>query len=369
VVAAIVVWAAYGFRLGTILTPVVETQEVCVDLDQFVRRSQPHPDERLINQPGDILKAPPPLPHNLRLKLLTRISVPAPQYFRGLIQNYMQAKGGHRSFLMGRVSRTGWWYYFIVAFLVKTPIPFLLLIGCALASAAVWREWDEWFILVPCAILVLMAMKAHIDIGIRHLLPIYPLMAIFCGRLGGLFERIRSGKEPRTLPVAVTSLAILVVWFAVDSAVVHPRYLTYFNEIAGGPKGGSRFLVDSNLDWGQDLMRLETALRKHNPPIQSIALAYFGTAEPGAYRIDSIPLDTDPSNVPLNMKPPVAGWVAASVSDLAYFGRPGGSLYWLSHYRPEFIVGNTIRVYHILAPGVKRSDTTRIPPLAPMHWP
>jgi len=381
--AGFLIWAAYGFVVSPIVTPSVMKEEVGQSLDLLIRGIAIRPDDKLIKYPKQVMKPIPPLPHNLRWRVLTGVPVPAPQYVRGLLENWMQTRGGHLAFLMGKISRRGWWYYFPVAFLVKTPIPYLLILGLAFVSLRKGWKWDEAFLLVPIALLGLLAMKAHMDIGIRHLLPIYPLLAIFSGRLIVEIEQLPTAGKFSTQLIGIWTLAALCVWFAIEGAMIHPLYLTYFNQLAGGPDGGSRFLVDSNLDWGQDLIRLRSALAKRNismtgppqfiparPPLPAprvwknpnvgIGLAYFGTAEPTAYGLVYQPLDTEPSTKPVKGLLPFYGWLAVSVSDMAYHGYPGGGLYWLHNFKPEFTVGHTIRVYHIHVPRVKRREVRKL---------
>lgn len=364
--AALCVWGVYGFKIEPLATPAVMRQDVGRSLDQFIRRHEPQPDDHLIALPEEVLVPAPPLPQNMRERILTRYKLPAPQYLRGLIQNYMQLRGGHRAYLLGKVSRNGWWYFFPVAFLLKTPLPFLLLITLALLTITEGWEWDEWFLLLPAAAFFAVAMKSHIDIGIRHLLPLYPLLAIFCGRLAPAVSAYAGGRLP-LLRGSALFIGLLCAWSIGETAAIHPLYLTYFNELAGGPAGGAHYLVDSSLDWGQDLLRLKRELRSRR--VGPIALAYFGTAEPSAYGIEYIPLDTAPIIGPPSDKPPLYGWIAASVSDLAYYGGTGGGLSWLRPYQPAFTVAHTIRVYHIPMPPVKRPEVGHVLRSAPVNWP
>ncbi|MDQ2732218.1 MAG: glycosyltransferase family 39 protein [Armatimonadota bacterium] len=364
--AALCVWGVYGLKVEPIATPAVMQQDVGRSLDQFIRRHEPQPDDHLIALPEEVLAPVPPLPQNMRERILTRYKLPAPQYLRGLIQTYMQLRGGHRAYLLGKVSRKGWWYFFPVAFVLKTPLPFLLLITLALLTVTEGWEWDEWFLLLPVAALLAGAMRSHIDIGIRHLLPLYPLLAIFCGRLAPAVSAY-AGDRLRLQRAAAIFVGLLCAWSLAESAAIHPLYLTYFNEMAGGPDGGAHYLVDSSLDWGQDLLRLKREIQRRH--IGPIALAYFGTAEPSAYGIEYIPLDTAPLLGPAPTKPPLYGWMAASVSDLAYYGGKGGGLSWLRNYRPEFTVAHTIRVYHIPMPSVQRPEAHSLSKAVPVNWP
>src|SRR5213079_3376473 len=126
------------------------------------------------------------------------------------------------------------------------------------------------------------SLTSHLNIGHRHLLPIYPAIFIACGACTYFF-RSQSGKA-----VAVFAGAMLC-WQIAESALLRPDYLAYFNQIAGGPKNGYKHLVDSSLDWGQDLPGLRNWLSQHSDQfgIGPLYLAYFGTALPQWYGIEA----------------------------------------------------------------------------------
>lgn len=182
------------------------------------------------------------------------------------------------AFLRGEISQTGWWYYFPVSFLVKTPLPMIAMVvagwisirrfGAALA--------DELALLAPVALYLAVAMAGNINIGNRHILPIYPFLIVSASKLARVFE-------PGCAKWMAAACGALLAWNAVEVARVYPHDLAYFNQVAGGPAGGYRWLVDSNLDWGQDLKELARYRREH--PEEPFYLAYFGTASPEYYGI------------------------------------------------------------------------------------
>jgi hypothetical protein len=182
-----------------------------------------------------------------------------------------------KAFLMGEVSK-GWWHYFLVTFAVKTPLPLLILLTWLLfLLPKLWRDHPLYvnFLMVPVVIYFGVALASRINIGHRHLLPIYPFLFVLTSAL------IPWSKTKK--PVVKVFLAVLAVWYVVSSATIFPHYLAYFNELAGGPENGHKYLVDSNLDWGQDLKGLKRYMEKRG--IERVWLSYFGTASPDHYGI------------------------------------------------------------------------------------
>lgn len=207
------------------------------------------------------------------------------------------------SYLCGKWSRDGFWYYEGVALLVKTPLPFLaMLLACPLALARRRPSRLELaFLLVPVAVLgfMLTAFNA-LNVGIRYLLPLFPFAFVL---IGALFAG--PGRRAGALGLA------LVAWYAVTAVRVHPSYLSYFNAAAGGSSQGYRWLLDSNFDWGQDLYRLPAALARlsvHEP----ISLLYLGHVDPALYGIEFRRASSKPESAV----------IAASVSYLEGFSYP-----------------------------------------------
>jgi Dolichyl-phosphate-mannose-protein mannosyltransferase len=211
------------------------------------------------------------------------------------------------AFLDGQWSATGFPSFFPRAFLYKTPIPILmLLIATGVAGYFRWRtafrDRCRWMIshdlarLSPIWALVLVyglfSLTSHLNIGHRHLLPIYPAIFVACGACA-FFLHTR---------LAMTIFAgSMVCWQITESALLRPDYLAYFNQTAGGPKNGYKHLVDSSLDWGQDLPALREWLSQHSDHLGTgpVYLAYFGTALPQWYGIDAklLPFDRSAPNL------------------------------------------------------------------------
>ncbi len=198
----------------------------------------------------------------------------------GYLYGLAYALGGalrRLSYFHGELAVTGRTFFFPVAFLLKTPpavIGLLLWAAFAGIRRSGWRSWTGWFLALPAGFYMLVAVTGNLNIGHRHLVPLYPLMFIGVGSLAMLWK----GR------VAKWVLAAMVVLAAVSSILAAPRYLSYFNLVAGGGRHGERYFVDSSLDWGQDLPRLRDWMDVEG--VQQVDLAYFGTADPAAYGID-----------------------------------------------------------------------------------
>lgn len=197
-------------------------------------------------------------------------------YLYGFMYTYHSAQG-RSSYLMGDYADTGWWYYFPIAFLVKTPLALLAVVGLGVFATAQFRSSlrsNGGLVVVLAtflAVYVATSLTATINIGERHLLPIYGIVAIIAG-LAAHFTRHPPGRY---------AIAGLLVWLAGANLLAFPDYLSYFNLAAGGRYNGHKWLVDSNIDWGQGLKRIQRYAADH--PDEKIKLAYFGSAAPTTY--------------------------------------------------------------------------------------
>lgn len=254
-----------------------------------------------------------------------------------------QVKAQRRSaYFAGEFSRTGWWYYFPVVFLVKTPLTVLLLFICGLVlsvkTRAHWKSEDA-FLVLPLAIYLGVAMTAHLNIGLRHILPIYPLVLLICGIT---LEEMRVRWRPLFLMAPI-------VLAAVELGFVYPHCLAFFNQLVGGPKNGHLVLLDSNLDWGQDLKPLKLWMDAHH--VEQINLGYFGTADPAYYGIHATPLLGSPSFLTAQVtEPRLPGYVAVSVQNLhGVWSRQATLNYYapLLDREPTAVIGYSIHVYWV----------------------
>jgi Dolichyl-phosphate-mannose-protein mannosyltransferase len=281
------------------------------------------------------------------------LTIPAAYSFQGysswtsgLLEFLTIAEDGRPAFFMGGYSTHGWWSYFIVSFLIKTPIGSLMLIVASLVfyrfgKPLTWRE--ATCLLVPVLIVFIATTQAKVNIGIRHILPVYPFLFVLASRLATV--RFRHDWLAQFL------IALAVIFTAVSAVRAAPHQLAYFNEIVGGPDQGYRYLSDSNLDWGQDLNGLKAYMEKENLPI--IYLSYFGTAPPSYYGIryqyvpgkgnleSRLPSDKVPADATRKI-------LAISVYNLQDVSRPDRPLFrWLWMRQPIAKIGYSIFIYDL----------------------
>ncbi len=253
ITAYLFIWAAYGFRFNAIAGGAPH-----LPMDQMM------PENPFLQELVSFSNY-----HHLFPEAWTYGVISVLQIFRRL------------TFLWGRLSEDGFWLYFPVAFAVKTPLPTILLLA---ATVGVWifkprGRRSELFVLLPIIAYFCLAVGSRVNIGLRHLLPIYPLLFVLLG--GTVVELWKANKW-----AVKGSLAVLAFWYLWSCLNIYPHYLAYFNELAGGARNGYKFLTDSSLDWGQDLKGLKRWMDKNG--VKKIGLAYFGTAEPIYYGIDAL---------------------------------------------------------------------------------
>jgi 4-amino-4-deoxy-L-arabinose transferase-like glycosyltransferase len=193
------------------------------------------------------------------------------------------------AFMNGEFHLFGWKTFFPYTFLVKTPLMIFGLIGLAAAALVRTRRFYDtlplWVLMVFYWAAVI---PSQINIGHRHILPVYPPLFILCGA-AALWLRAE-GRARNVLRAAPVVLAVLL---ATEALYRYPNYLAYFNVIAGGPARGYRRLIDSSLDWGQDLPGLRRYLDRQ-PGSDRAYLSYFGNARPSYYQIPAVHLPSDP---------------------------------------------------------------------------
>lgn len=281
-----------------------------------------------------------------RMCLAVGRRLPLPkQYWELLAWLLAKSHTGHRAFLAGRLSQTGWWYYFPVVLAIKTPLPTLLL--AAMWAVRGWRRenlFDRLSLLLPPAGFLLVSMTSHINIGYRHILPVVPFLLVAAG---DAVAREWTGRRLRRARRVLVGL--LLVWYAAGTVRVAPHYLAYFNESVGGPAQGYRYLVDSNLDWGQDLLGLRDYLRRRGA--REVKLAYFGLVTPEVIRSLGIPYRPVSRRERLEPTPGLYA-VSATLLQGAYgtglFGEARGRPFgWLKRLEPEAVIGYTIFVYRV----------------------
>jgi hypothetical protein len=306
-----------------------------------------------------------------------------------------------QAYLMGQTNETGWWYYFPLAMLFKTPLSTLAAwVGAAIVGAGAFRavcgdarrRWLAICIATPIAVYMYTSMRMNLNLGLRHVFPVYPLLylatALAAARLwAGRATRatnatvdqdsvapsesesttaaaaVNGATRPQTETAAVaTTLApapvappglrfaralvvVLLLGLALESLPTYPDYIPFFNRAAGGSRGGFRLLGDSNLDWGQDLIGL-AAWQKKNPNTR-LYFCYFGSADPWFYGIRY-------TNMPggYSLGPPVQaadtpGVIAISATALQglYLGPLHRSYEWMLRAEPMEVIGGSIYLF------------------------
>lgn len=268
---------------------------------------------------------------SLQRALPSESPLPFPRdYLEGLdAQKYESDVSPVPVYLLGRLSSKGWWYYYPIALMVKTPLPVLILFGWLVGIVFHRRMKMEAlyfhvFALTFIALYLFLFSGFVVNLGIRYLLPIFPFVFLLAGSV------IHYIDEKQKVLVSVLS-----VWLAVSALMIYPHHIAYFNEAAGGAGNGHRILADSNLDWGQDLMFLKKYMDRHR--LKSVYLSHFGLVEPAIYgiRYQHLP--------PV----PVKGVIAVSVNHL--LGISGWKkiehLDWLRQRKPDDHAGYSIVIF------------------------
>jgi 4-amino-4-deoxy-L-arabinose transferase-like glycosyltransferase len=296
VVTLLVIWAGYAFTVHTF-----------ADLQPWMD-SYPLPVQHLL---AHISPSTP---------------LPAPAFFAGISGLRKIDKEGFQTFLCGRSGTTGWWWYFPFALTLKTTIGALMLfvsgVWFALRDRALRGTYAEWSL--AALAIVIVAMPSTLDLGIRYILPLYvPFAIAAAATVLAMFRASRA--------TAVIAVALLVCHLGA-SALAHPDYFPYFNAFAG--RDPSRYLVDSNVDWGQDILRLRGVLRRQHA--DSLSASLMGPADYVALAF--------PPVYPLNPWTRSHGWVAVSDHSYQMTKTQGGWLWLPDTYQR---VGKSIRLYHI----------------------
>jgi len=271
-----------------------------------------------------------------------KVPMPAAPFFQGAVYQYQQSRYAVPCFLMGMYSTSGWWFYYIVACLIKIPVGILVLavgLGLARRRLGFCFRLDELYLAVPFLLaFIYFSCFNNIQLGFRYLLPVYPLLFVLIGKYGEVLHRT-------TVRIAV---GVMTLWVVAGSVWIWPDYLAYFNELIGGPRQGYHWLGDSNLDWGQDLKGLGKFMVDHD--IKRISLSYFGTADPAHYGIDYLYLPSASSSLPYT--PPWGGspstprFFAISASEYQAIAFENKDVYE-DFYRfvPNHMIGYSILIY------------------------
>ncbi len=292
-----VLWASFSFQTGPMANP----------------SNRPH--ERI-----DSLITPETTLHSATYWVVESVPLPLVDAVAGVKYVAGHARNGHPSYLLGERSSSGSPLYFPIALLTKTTIPFLILIMAGLLMLARFENRLAIYPALTALAILGTDMASPINIGVRHILPIYPMLALLAASV--------CARATRLGPV----IALLLVWHAGEALYASPDFIPYFNQSVRGSE--EKVLGDSNLDWGQDLYRLKQFMDEQG--IDEISLSYFGTTSPEVLGIRSVPFDANDRPV---------GWVAASVTNLQGIYDP--PLEWLAGQEPTATIGRSIYVYNL----------------------
>jgi len=282
---------------------------------------------------------------------------PYAHYFLGLLMASQRVSGGNTVYFLNEISNRGWWYYFPIVYLLKIPLAFHILTLIALLYVArlikkpLWQgtfhrikeliknHFPEFSMMIFLIIYWFTSIKGALNIGVRHILPTFPFTYILVS-LG-----IIKWKK-----IASPLVLVLLGFYIISSLLVWPHYLTYFNEIAGGPKNGYKYVVDSNYDWGQDLKRLKKWTDENK--VERIYVNYFGGGNAEYYLKEKYaPWWGDRNKKEL----PQGSYLAVSLTLLQGgkgnpapgFDQPTGYYRWLDDYQPITRIGNSIFIYYV----------------------
>lgn len=286
---------------------------------------------------------------------LGSLRIPLPEnYVRGLDIQKLEFERGKWSYLCGDQRRGGWWYYYLVAFLVKTPLGTLLLFVAATGIAIFRRDCrsncpNELLLLLPAAvILILVSSQTGFSRYLRYALPVLPFVFIHTSRVAAVF--LHRGRVWRTFVIACC------LGTAIESLSVFPHSMSFFNRAVGGPLNGHAYLLDANIDWGQDLLWLKQWYDRH-PEARPFHLAYFdeNLIPSSASGIRSEPVPgflsiTDQASDAGNLTGPQPGWFAVSINHVKGYRHydsdpPQFTYFQLLH--PVARAGYSIWIYHL----------------------
>ncbi len=276
---------------------------------------------------------------------LARWHILPESYLFGLV-DIRRLSGSFPTYIFGKVYAHGVWFYFPAAFVIKSTIGFmalLLLSAGAMAAGKLRARRELLFLAVPPAVYFMIAMGTGLDIGARHILPMYAFLSVLIG--GAVVALAKSDR--RWMYVA----GVLLAWHIVSSARSYPDSIAYSNEFWGGPANTYKYLTDSNTDWGQQLKSVKTYLDQRG--VKDCWFAYFVSPfiDYKAYGIPCRPLptaDTVWANDQIDTPPTITGTVLISASDVTGYEFGSNALNPYSHFeqlQPTAVIRHGVFVY------------------------
>lgn len=314
---------------------------------------------------------------------------PFAEYLLGVIMVIWRSSGGNAAYFLGELSSEGWWYYFPIVFVLKEPIPSLILILFALflsiknifknksykikaISDYLGLHFAEFSMISFIIFYWLYSINSPLNIGIRHILPTIPFIYILTASVikKWVNQSLINKKNIINMmfnfisflikiSAKIVFILILLIWYLFETLSNSPYYTSYFNQFGGGIYNGYQYITDSNYDWGQDLKRLKNFVE--NPPagekIDKIAVDYFGGGNPKYYMGNKVeywwPARGNPQYEGIN-------WLAVSTNALQGAlaklnpnqpRKPEDEYSWLKKikdpYKPDYKAGTSIFIYKL----------------------
>ena len=305
---------------------------------------------------------------------------PLAQYALGALMVTQRSSAGNTGYFLGQVSAGGWHNYFPTVFAIKEPIPSLLLLLIALGSGFVrlvksiseksrwprfcgwvWQHFSEFSAICFVIFYWATSLRSPLNIGFRHLLPTLPLTYFlvgyeikkwWCGEYRQFFpsrwaEIKYYFKKFGGLLLKTTVIGILLLWYLAETISIAPNFIAYFNELVGGAQNGYKYVVDSNLDWGQDLKKLAAFVKENK--INKIKVDYFGGGSPQYYLGEKFEPWSSSKG-----RPEANSWLAVSLTFLqnsqgqpvpGFDRKTEDSYSWLQGEKPFSRIGYSIFIY------------------------
>jgi len=340
IITSLTIFIAYGFEFKKPIND-INVQQQYAKLEQTITNNEISEKGKLVQQ---IIKITDPETKSGQFikNIAETVYIPAFSYLNGLVKLYFHNYHGHTAYLLNSYSDSGWWYYFPLAFLVKTPTSLQILMLMAFILAIfkyIKRPFKNiikkipnpaYILIIPPLIYFIFSMSGKLNIGLRHILVVYPFIYIILGWL--IIIKLKKWKR-----LFYFFLSLLLLFFITSSLLIYPHYLAYFNVISGGPNNGHKYLVDSNIDWGQDVKKLKGYMDQNM--IEYVCFSYFGQAKLDYYDIDYQYL---PNNQNFKGIKELNCVVAISLTSLLSREREYD---WLLDYEPDDKIGYSIYIY------------------------
>jgi hypothetical protein len=316
--SAAVLWSCYGFELGRVRESMGLSIQSMPTFQHF---------------PGFVGAF-------ARQCIIKDCLVPAPALLHGVAEAWTLNNGAPSAYLFGQTRNGGWWYFFVAALLVKAPIPFLVLFGVGAWFAIRAARCGKWAAAAPIfafLAILFITMPVKYNAGVRHVLVLFPLMAVMAGYGGSELMKL----SPPRRAWGLASVALLIAWQLFSSFQARHDYISYFNAFAGRSPSPA-LLNGSDLDCGQDIFRLRSELQRRG-------VAHFHVAMWSSADMHKMGL---PDFEILQPSHPVTGWIAISdrsrlEGEVFHTGYPATSFRWLEKYAPIARVGSSVNLYYI----------------------